>query len=306
MQENLQLGQHTTPIYHTNQFFDKTSQKVVHCYIHGHKTDDFPLLLHQHDFYEINLIIEGRGTHYFNSQTINTRTGDLFIIPPHSKHGYTNENDLKIFHALLSPSFFKFYPTLEKLNGFKALFDIEPSFRSNMQHNFLHLSRPQREEAHNDIHNCLHYSYYTMYDYNIQSSIIFQMLCKYCKYYTTFAIPQNNPRSEKTYTTMIIFAMEYIQKHFAENITIEKIANELFVSKTTLQRYFKKVAHTSPINYLAQQRLNASKDMLISTNKAISFIATACGFFDASHFVRVFKQNEGISPTDYRKKYSKE
>lgn len=103
---------------------------------------------------------------------------------------------------------------------------------------------------------------------------------------------------------MMIYAMEYIQKNFANNITIDKIAKELFMSKTTFQRYFKQVANISPINYLTQQRINASKDMLTSTNKSIAGIAVTCGFFDASHFIRNFKQNEGISPTEYRKKYT--
>ena len=304
MQKTSPLGTHTTPVYHKEQFFEKNSKKIVHSYIHGDKHDDFPLLLHQHDFYEINLVIEGRGVHYFNDQTINTRTGDLFIIPPHITHGYTNEHDLKIFHSLLSPSFFTFYPTLEALTGFKSLFDIEPSLRSAVQYNFLHLSRSQREEIFNDVHTCLNYSFYNIFDFNIQSSIIFQMICKFCKYYTNFTIEPNNHRTEKNYINMMIYAMEYIQKNFANNITIDKIAKELFMSKTTFQRYFKQVANISPINYLTQQRINASKDMLTSTNKSIAGIAVTCGFFDASHFIRNFKQNEGISPTEYRKKYT--
>lgn len=301
MQEYLPLGEHKTPIYHSEQFFKKSSQQVVFSYIHGYNDDDFPLLLHQHDFYEINLVIDGKGTHYFNKQTLNTCTGDLFIIPPHIKHGYTNEHNLKIFHTLLSPAFFKVYPMLKSLNGYKSLFDIEPSLRSTNINNFLHLSRQQSEEALNDIHACLNYSQNDMYDFNIQSAIIFQMLCKYCKYYTNFATPSSNYPTEKKYTAMIIYAMEYIQKYFAENITIDKIANELFVSKTTLQRYFKQVANTSPMRYLLQQRINASKDMLISTNKPISFIAVECGFFDTSHFIRTFKQHQGLSPTEFRK-----
>lgn len=302
MQEYSVLGEHTTPIYHTEQFFKKNSHQVVYSYIHGYKPDDFPLLLHQHDFYEINLVIEGKGTHYFNEQAINTRIGDLFIIPPNVKHGYTNDHDLKIFHSLLSPAFFNFYPSLKSLNGYKALFDIEPSFRSTIQHNFLHLSRTQREDTLNDIQSCLKYSQHNLYDFNIQSAIIFQMLCKYCKYYTSIAVSPDPHRTQKTYTAMVIYAMEYIQKHFAENITIDKIAHELFVSKTTFQRYFKQVANISPINYLTQQRINASKDMLISTNRSISYIAIECGFFDSSHFVRTFKNSEGITPAEFRKK----
>jgi AraC family L-rhamnose operon regulatory protein RhaS len=303
MQDYLSLGEHKTPIYHSEQFFKKNSHQVVFSYIHGYREDDFPLLLHQHDFYEINLVIDGRGTHYFNKQKLSTCTGDLFIIPPHIKHGYTNEHNLKIFHSLLSPDFFKVYPMLKSLNGYKSLFDIEPSLRSTDIHNFLHLSRQQREEALNDIQACLNYSQNNMHDFNIQSAIIFQMLCKYCKYYTYFATPSNNHLTEEKYTALTIYAMEYIQKHFAENITIDKIASELFVSKSTLQRYFKQVANISPIRYLMQQRLNASKDMLVSTNKSISFIAVECGFFDTSHFIRTFKQYEGVSPTDYRKTF---
>ena len=90
--------------------------------------------MHSHNFYEINIVIEGTGTHYIENNSFPTQTGDVFVIPPNLSHGYSEDNGrkLKILHILLSSRFMlDFAYILKGINGYSLLFNIEPQLRKN-------------------------------------------------------------------------------------------------------------------------------------------------------------------------------
>ena len=58
---------------------EQQEQTMLFCYFHQ---NDFPVSMHSHEFYEINIITEGRGTHYIEDNGFSIKSGDFFIIPP--------------------------------------------------------------------------------------------------------------------------------------------------------------------------------------------------------------------------------
>lgn len=96
-------------------------------------------------------------------------------------------------------------------------------------------------------------------------------------------------------------ALQYINDHFAEPLTTQRIAAETMLSKYYLCHLFREHTGLTVMQYLNEQRLAAARKLLIKTNRPIVEIAQDCGFNTSSHFCSFFHKQEGMSPRDFRK-----
>ncbi|HTX92574.1 MAG TPA: substrate-binding domain-containing protein [Anaerolineales bacterium] len=97
-------------------------------------------------------------------------------------------------------------------------------------------------------------------------------------------------------------AMAYIHEHYREPIGREDIADYVGVSEGYLSRSFNLETGLSLIHYLTRYRVQQAKQLLSTTDKAITEIAMEVGFSDSNYFSRVFRQEAGLSPLAYRRK----
>lgn len=97
--------------------------------------------------------------------------------------------------------------------------------------------------------------------------------------------------------------LDDIEKHYYQKITLESLSNKYSISVSTLRRYFKKYADTSPMDYVNSIRLDRATFMLIESDMQISEISYNVGFDDPLYFSKFFKNKMGLSPREYRKKY---
>lgn len=96
---------------------------------------------------------------------------------------------------------------------------------------------------------------------------------------------------------------QYIEGHFREDLSGETIEKEFFINFDYANRIFESVLACSIIKYRNLVRLNYAKLQLSTTTIDINKIARDAGFENAAYFSRLFKKHEGISPSEYRKKY---
>lgn len=96
--------------------------------------------------------------------------------------------------------------------------------------------------------------------------------------------------------------LQFIEHHYTEEITIAQIAESSLISVSECLRCFKSTIGTTPIQYLKQYRLQKAKDLLSSTTLSISEIGSKCGFQEMSYFSKIFKQQYGTTPGEYRKR----
>lgn len=82
---------------------------------------------------------------------------------------------------------------------------------------------------------------------------------------------------------------------------ISDIADNIFISKSYLQKIYKLYFSKSIIEELIQFRLEKAKKMLIETDQTVSDIAMKCGYTTYNYFVRQFRTFENVSPSQYRK-----
>lgn len=94
--------------------------------------------------------------------------------------------------------------------------------------------------------------------------------------------------------------LDYIHKHYQEQISLKDLAATVNICPRECQRCFKKVLHMSPTTYILQYRLGLAIDMLSNTDLSIMQISESTGFNSPSYFGKMFRRYFGISPNEYR------
>ena len=95
-------------------------------------------------------------------------------------------------------------------------------------------------------------------------------------------------------------ALEYIQAHYQENISVSTVAHSLGISREYLCALFRKHLHLSPARFIREYRLKSSTMLLVTTDLPILQIADMSGFHDYNYYSSQFRKTFGISPSRYR------
>jgi AraC-like DNA-binding protein len=95
----------------------------------------------------------------------------------------------------------------------------------------------------------------------------------------------------------------YINQHYMEKLTDDRLAKEFAVSVPTLYRKFKAYFQRTPANYINDTRLSKSIVLLETTSMSVSAICEAVGIIDIFYYSKLFKLKYGESPSSYRKRY---
>jgi AraC family transcriptional regulator len=95
-------------------------------------------------------------------------------------------------------------------------------------------------------------------------------------------------------------ALEYINTHLGENLSLSAIANELNMSQYYFCRLFKRSMGITPHQYLIQQRVERAKQLLKRSELTITAVALQCGFSGQSHLAKHFRKQTGLTPQQFR------
>lgn len=93
----------------------------------------------------------------------------------------------------------------------------------------------------------------------------------------------------------------YIDEHFNEDLSLEKLASEFYISKFYLTREYKKIYGKTIFQHIITARINYGKQLLRFSDKSVEEISHLCGFNDQSYFARQFKKAENLTCFSYRK-----
>lgn len=121
-------------------------------------------------------------------------------------------------------------------------------------------------------------------------------------YYFIVELLESINRQERNIPMLI---EKYLNNNYNKNITINDVADEIRMSKYSLYRYLKKNNLESIANQLKHIRILKAKDLLKTTNHPANDIGNFCGFESPSYFGKVFKEEAGMTPLEYREKQKK-
>ena len=96
-------------------------------------------------------------------------------------------------------------------------------------------------------------------------------------------------------------AMAYIHEHYMEPVSREELARHVNLSVRHLNRCFCEETGVAVMTYLNRYRVNRAKALLEQGSQNVAQVALAVGFADSSHFIRIFRQEVGMSPGAYQR-----
>lgn len=111
----------------------------------------------------------------------------------------------------------------------------------------------------------------------------------------------NNLQKEEMLFTKLSKVLDYVEKNYAENITVENISQMLDLNYSYFCRLFKTATGKPFVQYLNFLRVSVAEKLLLTTDKPITEIIAETGFSSLSYFNRTFKKARGCSPSQYRK-----
>lgn len=105
-------------------------------------------------------------------------------------------------------------------------------------------------------------------------------------------------KKEQRQQQIVNYTIYFLENHYEEEITLEKLAQDQYISTAYLSKIFKEATGMSPINYLIAIRLNRAKELLKNEKFSIKEVATSVGYQDAYHFSKSFKKQFGTAPSN--------
>jgi len=162
----------------------------------------------------------------------------------------------------------------------------------------------KKEKVHPDIA----YAFETLYTDETKGEAALALHQAFVQIILTRALPclKLVDKSSMESNDLIFRVVSYIAAHFTEEVTLTKMAEDLYVSPFALSRIFSGTFHTNFNQYLNNTRLQYATYLLKYTSQTITEAMENSGFESQRTFNRVFKDTYHISPRDYRRRAKEE
>ena len=254
---------------------------------------DIKFEYHHHDFSKIVILIDGDLTYYIEGKAYILKPWDILFVNKNEIHKpVVNPN--KYYERIviwLNPDFMAKYA--QGNNNLLKCFEV--AIKNN--YNLLRLNMKSIDIIKNliqDIQNCNNSN-----DFGseiLKESLFVQLMVLMNRLFLNS--DKNRDIEDIQYDKTIEGVLNYINSNLENDLSIDTIASEFFISKYYLMRKFKNQIGSSIHNYVVQKRLILARS-LISDGLSMSSVCSRCGFNDYSSFVRAFKKVYGVSPSNY-------
>ena len=253
------------------------------------KNGNYRVTKHWHDTVEIFAVFEGEIDFYINSSYYGLSKGRFIIV---------NSNEI---HSIDVPE-----------ENFTIVVQIPPEefgrFREEEYMLFRHTSEGYKEQDAQFVRLIRQmYTSYAEKRYGYELEVLsdyYRMLHCLVTQYRERDVDEErlkrNRRMKKLYQIT-----SYIQEHYKEDMTLERVAGIFGFSPTYLSRIFKKYANVNYKTYVMNVRVEYAYKELLNTVQSINKIAESCGFPDGRSFAKAFAVRFGITPDKYRKEMLK-
>ena len=257
---------------------------------------------HRHcDFYELVLVYRGSARNDNGTGRLETVTvGNVFLLPPGSIHRYQAIHEFAHFNILFRPELLNQVRfDLEELPGFQTLFRsfgaagdpaaVSPCLflpETEMANVMLMLEECRRE--------------LDELEPGFQSAAVasfLRALTAICRR----ARVQGGRGDESSFR--ISRVVEQLNSRYPEGFNVPQMAKLAGMSASNFRHRFSEVMGVSPVEYLTRLRLKMAAPLL-TTPENITNIALRVGFEDSNYFARQFRKYAGLTPTEFRRRFS--
>lgn len=287
--------------HRTHNFTDRQKMSRNTFEIYHYRSENVKeVALHHHDFYEIYFFISGNVSYNIESRSYRLSPGDVLLINPQELHQpiFSPEKQHYERYVLwISSGFLQKFSMSEqdlsrcfntKVPGHTNLIRPDGVSRELLMYLFQQLIREQDSQEYASELCCL--------------SLLGQLLVLVNRAaLRTGQVPEAGDNAD----SVVYRILGYISDHYNEDLSLDFLANEFFISKYHLSREFNRVVGTSVHRYIVQKRLIMARQMM-AAGISTSEVSQRCGFGDYSNFYRAFTGEYQISPRKYLEELKQE
>lgn len=226
-------------------------------------------------YYIIHYVISGTGVFYCGTDKHVVKAGQMFVIFPNTivKYQADNNNPWHYTWVLFSGNEAKSILEYAGITYKKPIVEVNDS-------RILDIFRTMPQEKGISPYDDLRF---TALLYEFMSLLV------------------NIDKEDKGQSVYVTDVKNYVNAHYPETITVEKIASYIGIDRKYLYAVFKEATGISPKDYIVDYRIKKACELLKDKNLSIENVSFSVGYKDPLAFSKMFKSKIGVSPTEYRK-----
>lgn len=246
---------------------------------------------HAHDFVTMIYILSGSCTYNIDGTHYKVRKGDMVVCNPGVYHGKIIDTGEEVteFHLGISNLYVKNVPK----NILIGEDDTPVHNLSRYELDFIKCCNEILLEQEKGGPGC---------DLMLKALVMKFIVIFLKSIHNSDKWSKDSPLNFENYdrTNLVNTIVSYINQNYMEDISLENISKNMYLSPVYISKVFKDETGESPINYLIKTRLDRAKDLLEQGNMTIKEIAKSVGYNDAYHFSKLFKKYYGYPPSKHK------
>lgn len=268
-------------------------QKTYFLFDYDDRSSDINMeFQHFHRFYEIHILLDKEANHLIEGNMFHLKNFDITLLPPGILHKSEYPDGPAVKRLIIDFNM----PIMDHASlhsDFRKI--LSPFYADTPIYRF---DREIQEQLATHLNNIFYTCKGSSDVKNLQlHSELMQFLT--CLYQNSSRNIYNN-RNEDSLTSKIYAITSYIHAHFAEDLSLEELSKQFYISTYYLSHQFKAVTGFTITNYIQMTRIRNAQQMLLSGDKKITEISEECGFNSFSQFNRVFNKVCGVSPSKFK------
>ena len=249
---------------------DQYVGRDMHIRVEQREADSFPM--HSHEFFEIEIVLDGEGVQWLNGRELALRAGSVYFLTPADFHRVEAGEGMRIWNLSFDEAVLQSLLPAHHAVGFFRQVGADVLERLDTVCRLL--AQEQQWEA---------------------------RVRPLMAYFMQIAAPATIKHLSDD---PVQRGMRYVQTYFREDPTLADVAAQVCLSPVYFGNLFKKVTGETYVSYLNTCKVNCAV-MLLENGVSVSQACFESGFGSLSGFLYAFKQKKGISPGEYQKKHQK-
>ena len=258
---------------------------------------------HSHDCMEIAVVTSGTALHSCDGDIRKIGTGDVLVIYPNQRHSYSETENLDMYNVLFLPWELNIpQADLVKFPGFQEIFMPEEG-SGEEEYRIFHLTAADFKHT-SILLRLMRNEQMNIGRTGYQSAMLGLFMNLLCHLLRSWSA-DNESELTSNYEQNIEAAVNYLKTHYLEPFKLDYLMKISSMSRSNLMKRFRAVTGFAPKQFVMRKRIAYAAYRIATSEVPFSEVALECGFYDSSHFCKVFNQLTGESPRTYRKRISR-